>query len=96
MNGLKQLFNKRALAATVSSALLLTSAVTAYAGYTYSVNAYDSPPLGGCSSGVACQLGPWYWCCNSSTDTCVNQVSTGCPFGRTVPGDECGYCQTNP
>lgn len=96
MNGLKQLFSRRSLAATVSTGLLMVSAIRAYAA-NYSVNAFShtvtcGPSQQSCQGRDPGSQVMFYWCCGIN-DTCEPPPTQGaCPGGDNL---ECGYCEAN-
>ncbi len=73
MNKLKRLFSPRALATTISTVMLLHSAVTVFADQEFFVSAWCwttlTPDLIPCTGGNYCSNycteGGYYWCCGA-------------------------------
>ncbi len=95
MNGLKKLFSPSALAATLASGMLLSSAIVAFAGTSVSTVTYQPTcPYGDqpfCQQFyLACDT-TYYWCCTSA--------NPHCDYGQ--PAQDChqtvyGYCKVEP
>jgi hypothetical protein len=90
MNGLKKLFSPSALAATLASAMLLSSAIVAFAETSActATNPISCPTGYTLCTGFGCHHIQYWWCCPPSNSACdvVGQNCTGTVYGFCKPG----------